>query len=178
MLTYAGIGSREITEKEAILIQKLAKELSKKLVLFSGNACGADQAFEAGSEGKCVIFLPWATFPKEGKYDKTKSLAYFCLGDSPEGLAAIPSIHENPSALNTWGKRACVARDYHQIYGYKEFPKVSFVVYCANEKDGKVEGGTRFAVKLARKENIPTVNLRACNWKETLYTIVKGIKYV
>ena len=45
-MTYAGIGSRSITEKETETILKVADSLSKKFILFSGNSEGSDIAFE------------------------------------------------------------------------------------------------------------------------------------
>ena len=38
MISYAGIGSRQITDKERKTIIKIANRLSKKFVLYSGNA--------------------------------------------------------------------------------------------------------------------------------------------
>ena len=56
MKYYAGIGTREITDKETTLILNLAKLMAKKdWVVYSGNADGSDITFQKGSDGKCVL---------------------------------------------------------------------------------------------------------------------------
>ena len=67
-----------------------------------------------------------------------------------------------------------MCRNTHQILGYKEFPRVSFVVYCANESCGIVSGGTSQAVKIARDMGIPTFNIRL-NEANKLSSYLKGL---
>lgn len=174
MLTYAGVGSRSITEKEAICIEKIANKLSKKFVLFSGNAPGADQSFQIGSNGNCVLFLPWAGF-EEQNFDFLKVLDVFDLGKSGEGMESVGKFHPNKNL--TYGQKLMMSRNYHQIMGYKKYTKVSFVVFCANEDEkGNVDGGTGQAIRIARSQNIPTINIRISGWQKKLTEILKSLK--
>ena len=87
MISYAGIGSRHITTKEKHIITKIADKLSNSFILYSGNAEGSDITFQEGSQGQCVIMLPWKSFNENqfhGSY-----LDKCIVGDTPEGLASI-----------------------------------------------------------------------------------------
>ena len=171
MISYAGIGSREITDKEKKTIEKVADKLSKNFILFSGNAPGSDQAFQRGSHGNCVIYLPWASFESD-KYEFAKALAVYDLGKSPEGNASISKYHPNPNLKYT--SKLFMSRNYHQIMGYLHYPKVSFVVCCADEdEDGNILGGTGFACRLAKDLNIPIINIRSKGWQDKLNKIAK-----
>lgn len=168
MKCYAGIGSREITNKEKKLIPKLAELMAEKnWVLYSGNSNGSDIAFQTGSNGKCVIMLPWNKFNIDN-YDYKNSIDYFILGNEKESIESIEKYHPNPSALK-YGGRALMARNYYQVMGYDKYLKVGLVICCANPlKNGEVEGGTGQAVRIALKNNIPVINIRTNNWKEEL----------
>lgn len=174
MQTYSGIGSRSITDKESKTIEKIANKLSKNFVLFSGNAPGADQSFQTGSKGNCVLFLPWAGF-EEQNLDFRKVLDVFDLGKSREGMESVGKFHPNKNL--TYGQKLMMSRNYHQIMGYKKYPKVSFVVCCANEDEkGNVEGGTGQACRIAKSENIPIINIRIPGWQKKLTEILKSLK--
>lgn len=171
MITYAGIGTRSITDKEKETIEKIADKLSSNFILFSGNAPGSDQAFQTGSHGNCVIYLPWASFESD-KYDFAKALDVYDLGKSSEGIASISKYHPNSNLK--YSAKMLMARNFHQIMGYKNYPQVSFVVCCAEEDlDGNVLGGTGFACRLAKDLVIPIVNIRVKGWQDKLSKTVK-----
>jgi hypothetical protein len=175
MISYAGIGSRTITDRESAIIQKVASELSKKdLVLYSGNASGSDINFQIGSNSKCVIFLPWKDFNNQ-EYHVSRSLKSYVVGDTQPGLHSVQEFHPNPSSLSRGGK-SLMARNYHQVVGYDTFPQVSFVICCANYKSVdnmmQVDGGTGQAVRIANSKNIPVVNIRSEHWLEKLKKLV------
>ncbi len=182
MISYAGIGTRDINSFEMIRIRTIAKQLAKKnYILYSGNAEGSDVAFQAGSNSQCVLMLPWSGFNRE-VYDPGASIESFDLGDSVEGLASIEmfrgqKVHPNPRALDRFpGGKRMMARNYHQVFGYRQYPTVSFVVFCANEKNGKVDGGTGQAVRLARIAGIPTFNIRTEGWGKALGEFLRTLK--
>ena len=167
MKSYAGIGSRSITNKERKNIVSIAKIMAKAdWLLYSGNADGADMSFQEGSDGKCVIMVPWKDFNIDN-YDFTFSRDYFVVGDSKDGLNSIKKYHPNPEALS-YGGKALMARNYHQINGYKGYPKVSLVICCADEIAGNFKGGTGQATRIAKKLNIPIINIRKPGWKDKL----------
>jgi hypothetical protein len=167
--TYAGIGSRDISLGEHIDIANISKLLAKmNFLLFSGNAPGSDIAFQRGSGGKCVVYVPWDGFEINTFNYKTESRKHFVMGRSEQGLASILKYHPNPAALSTGGK-ALMARNYHQIHGVPpEFPRASFVVCCATPKGNGVEGGTNQAVSIANDLKIPVVNIRKDGWRVDL----------
>ena len=175
MLSYAGIGSRSITPLEQNRISHIATKLSKHFVLYSGNADGADIAFQKGSQGQCVLMLPWAGFNKQN-YDMTHCLESFVVGNTTEALQSVKDFHPNPGPLSR-GVRCLMARNYHQVFGVGKYPKVSFVVCCADEdKKGNVKGGTGQAVRLAISESIPVINIRSPYWRHQLRSVCLDVK--
>jgi hypothetical protein len=164
MITYAGIGSREITEKEENLIKIISSKLSSRYVLFSGNAPGADISFQIGSNNKCVIYLPWSGFNKE-MYNPSNSIAHYDVGDTDIGKEYANKYHPCYGQLKVGAKRL-MCRNSHQVLGYKNYPRVDFVVFCAKEVNCEVFGGTSQAVRLARGIGIPTFNIRYNGSKE------------
>lgn len=162
MLAYAGIGSREITEREGHIIRKTAAKLSKHFVVYSGNADGADIAFQKGSWGKCVLMLPWPRF-NDNKYPISDCLDSYVLGTPDAGL----DYHPAPERLSS-GQAKLMSRNFYQINGYGEYPMVSFVLCCAQPTPGGVAGGTGQAVRIAKDYDIPVINIRVHGWKDEL----------
>lgn len=177
MIGYAGIGSRKITPEEERLITMIANKLSHlDIIAYSGNAEGSDIAFQRGSDGKCVLLLPWKKFNHK-MYDVGNSLANFDVGNTVEGQNSISTYH--PYAANlSYGGRLMMSRNWHQIVGYDIYPKVSFVVCCANEVDGAVQGGTGQACRIAKDMNIPIFNIRNGwdNQKEEFSNLIRKLK--
>lgn len=174
MIYYAGIGSREITEDESELIIKIGKKLSTRCILYSGNADGADISFQKGSEGRCVIMLPWKNFNKQN-YSLDNCLDSFVVGETEEGNKAVDRFHPAPQSLKAGG-RMCICRNYHQVMGYDNYPKVTFVICCADQdKTGNVLGGTGQAVRVARANNIPVFNMRADRWRMSFREFLEGL---
>ena len=177
MISYAGIGSRQITDSERETIIKIANRLSEKYVLYSGNCTGADINFQKGSNKNCVLFLPWKGFNTD-IYSINDCLDWYDAGKSLEGLKSIkPPYHKNPEALS-YGGRYMMARNYHQVMGSgAKYPPVSFVICCASRKDdGSIKGGTAFACNLAESLNIPVINIRDAFYEELLEQTLKDIK--
>lgn len=177
MITYAGIGSRTITPRETAIIKKVAFELSKKdFILFSGNAVGSDIAFQIGSQGKCVLFLPKQNYNNH-QYNVNNSLDHYDLGDSELGKKAI-SLHPNKNSLGKYDIQY-MCRNYHQVAGYAKYPPASLVICCATytivENKMQVSGGTGQAVRIANSKNIPIINIRDPDWLPKLKTLVKEI---
>ena len=160
MIAYAGIGSRKISEDDVAKISAVAKYLADRdVVLYSGNADGADITFQRNSDKKCVIYLPWLGFNQE-KYDYCESFDYFVCGSTLEGLVSVDKYHPNPYAL-TIGGRSLMCRNHHQVFGFGQYPKVSIVVCCADrDAKGHETGGTGQACRIARDNGIPVLNTR------------------
>jgi len=169
MLAYAGIGSRDITEREKTDIFFAAATLrARGWLVYSGNADGSDVTFQRGSENNCVVFLPWRTF-NEDVYDCGAAKACFIAGDSTEGIASISYYHPQAARImDKQGVRALMARNYHQVMGFGDYPQVRFVLCCATPNGKGVEGGTGQAVRIARDKGIPVLNIREDGWKTEL----------
>lgn len=171
MKAYAGIGSRNITDKEKRIIRKIAKELSKKYILYSGNADGADISFQEGSEGNCVVFLPWSGFNAD-KYNDENAI-FIVPEETRENINSVLYYHPAPNSLKRGGL-AMMRRNYHQVAGYDKFPEVDFVVCCADFDSNGVKGGTGQACRIAYNCDIPVINIREEGWKEKLMKVLKG----
>jgi hypothetical protein len=155
---YAGIGSRDITPEETERIKAIARRMARdKFILYSGNAEGADMAFQQGSNAQCILMLPWMTFNAE--LYSSGCIERFDLGDSVDGSASVDKFHPSPSHLTVGGRRL-MARNYHQIMGYRNWPRVEGVIYCAGEDRDGVKGGTGQAVRIAKHYGIETINIR------------------
>lgn len=174
---YAGIGTREVTEAEQAAIIRTAGLLADQgWICYSGNASGTDQAFQRGSNGRCVLWLPWPRF-EEVSYPHDQALAAVVCGDSPAGLHFTQMCHPAWDRLSRGGL-ALINRDAHQVIGNSTndptmrlqgvpfYPMVSFVLCCATPKgkQGDVQGGTGQAVRIARCLKIPVVNIRELCW--------------
>lgn len=164
--TYAGIGSRSTPEDTKDKMTKIAKSLSKEgYALYSGGATGADTAFEQGAGNK-LIFYPndkdYRVFYTDGvkNYDYDSALW-------KQAEEKVKEIHPNPSALGK-GAWKFHTRNIFQVLGSDLQNPVDFVVCWTpdGEEDGKKAGGTRTAIKLARKEGIPVCNLAVEDWEE------------
>jgi hypothetical protein len=194
MISYGGIGSRQITAEEEQLIQKIAGKLSDAgMILYSGNAEGSDIAFQRGSKGKCVLLLPWKKFNRD-KYDLENSLAYIDVGKTKEGIESVAKYHPAPKALS-FGGQCMMARNYHQIMGIESYsvaknspinntqidkiiyPVVSFVVCCSNrDENGKIVGGTGQACRIAADLGIPVFNIRDSGWETPFADFLNKLK--
>lgn len=177
---YTGIGSRSIYPEEAEFLQGVAARLYQDgYTLRTGGASGADTAFYEGATyvadwltlpSPCQIFLPWRNFNGFTGYPLHE---YLCTpSDWPQWADAnkiMRSIHPAPERLKD-GPEALHTRNIPQILGPKLDKPSKFVIYCADEVNGEVKGGTRTAVVLARQHNIPTFNIRILEHKERLET--------
>lgn len=160
MLYYTGIGSRSTPQNIQNLFQYIAVTLAYDgYVLRSGAAIGADTAFEYGCKmayGPAEIYLPWRMF-----------------NNSPSRLWKIPdaafemagTIHPNWNVLSHTDRKLH-ARNVMQVLG-EDLQTPSTFVVCWT-KHGKKIGGTRTAVVLAERHEIPVYNFGSCNIPDLL----------
>lgn len=151
-MAYTGIGSRKVPnliyEIMVILGEELAAEGKE---LWSGHANGSDYAFEEGChkwsvEGKSKIFLPW-------KYFNGSMSPY--IVENPEAFNIAKRFHPAWEKLSQAAKKL-MARNSHQILGWTLKEKTEFVL-CYTE-NGRLQGGTAQAIKIAEYYNIPVFN--------------------
>lgn len=148
MKYYAGIGSRKTPQDILDMMTKMAKYLSYHgYILRSGGAVGADKAFESGASSKKEIF-----YANDIKSDEHSQMA----------LYLAKNIHPNWDACHPYAKRLH-ARNVFQILGRNLDSPVDFVL-CWTEEAKKI-GGTRTAIILAERNNIPIFNMGDKLWK-------------
>jgi len=161
MKSYAGIGSREVPKEIQELIFKISRKLAlEDWTLFSGGAIGCDFTFENGCDdvcGKKKIFLPWKDF---GKKWKRKSCSSDICSPSKEAISLVKDLaNEYGDYLkesNDW-YWLLLGRNMHQILGEDlKKPVKSVICYTTNAQE---VGGTRWAIRIAKKFNIEILNL-------------------
>lgn len=168
MNSYSGIGSRNITAKESKRISLVSDYMfSLGYVLYSGHADGSDVSFEQHCQGFGISFLPWDGFNKN-LISSTIKISNI----SQSAYESVSQFHPNSKSLSS-GALKLMARNYHQVCGIGSLPVVDFVIFCADEKNGNVLGGTGQAVRIAKSLNIPCINLRSYDWKEQIEKIPK-----
>ena len=149
MIFYAGIGSRETPPAILRLMTSTAMRLERYgLVLRSGGARGADQAFERGVVSAKQIFTP----------DNTR-------GGNTWARATELARQVHPA----WNRCSSYARDLHtrngfQVLGESLREPSSFVVCWT--KDGQATGGTGQALRLANFYGIGIYNLHDNNVRD------------
>ena len=156
-MTYAGVGSRDISIEEQKQLTEVAALLySMGYTLQSGGAEGSDKAFEAGAKDKKAIFYADdKNGHRNAATDKTRAVAL--------------EIHPAPAALQRMGQKAVdlMARNTNQVFGANLDTPVDFLV--AWTKDGitsssertQKTGGTGQAIDMASRKGIPVFNLNS-----------------
>jgi hypothetical protein len=139
---YAGIGSRQSPKEVLSEMTEIAKRLDSKYILRSGGAEGADKAFEAGATNK-QIFSP-------------KDLILKWAFDMVAELVVEQSWGTTLDKMKPFVQRL-IARNMMIMLGANGDEPVKFVICWT--PDGKVVGGTAWALRLAAKRNIQIYNL-------------------
>lgn len=143
--------------------------LKKGYILRSGGADGADTAFELGcnkANGLKEIYLPWPGF------NNNLSVLYLtdnCKGSQEEQIAR--KYHPKWPYLSPTIKRIMI-RNVYQVLGVTLNHPSKFIL-CYT-KDGKVIGGTGFALRLAKENNIPILNFGSMS-KENIEIKIKEL---
>jgi len=161
-LAYAGVGSRATPLEVCNIFTRVASRL--ELLgwrLMSGGAPGADIAFELGvvSAGSKMIFVPWA----RGSKHESEIRPADALWAQAEDAAA--KVHPVWSKLPP-AARALHTRNVFQVLGPDLKSSAKFVI-CWTADGAETEattssstGGTRTAIVLASRFDIPVLNFR------------------
>jgi hypothetical protein len=150
-MIYAGIGSRETPRDICKLFETIGEELAnRKVLLRSGGAQGADEAFETGCKrvnGYRDIYLPWAKFRNNDSmlYDVTS-----------EAMELAEKFHPAWDKLADSG-RLLMGRNSHILFGDELIRPVDFIICWTNE--GLTVGGTGQCLRMAESFYIPIFNL-------------------
>lgn len=180
---YTGIGSRETPPNILQLMQRIAYTLGNHgWTLRSGHAPGADQAFEWGAahieDSKMEIYLPWNGFEcaHSTRRDKNTTQHYIVPSEEFFTYAEAEQIaqHFHPA----WhrcspGARKLHTRNVYQVAG-PDLNTASDMVICWT-KDGKREGGTGQALRIAEHLGIPIFDLAVCRPEQILEFVNHGV---
>jgi len=147
---YAGVGSRRTPDDVLDVMKGVAERLERMgFVLRSGGAIGADSAFEAGlsrPEQSSEIYL---AKPRAGGANDR-------LDIDPVFTRIAKAFHPAPYALRPHALKL-MARNGCQVFG-SDFTMPSDALICWT-KEGRGEGGTGQAIRLARAAGIPILDL-------------------
>jgi hypothetical protein len=157
MKCYAGIGSRRTPEDVLALMTALAACLRQQgWTLRSGNAEGADLAFQAGAGADAEVFVPWPSF---GPAFQAGAIGYV---PEPRAYQLAAKHHPNWDACSTAAKHMH-ARNCQQVLGLTLNEPSRFVVCWT--PDGSLDGtgpgtgGTGQALRVAHHYGVPVFNL-------------------
>lgn len=178
--TYAGIGSRETPDEIQDVMTRVARHLATRaFTLQSGGAVGADRAFERGADEQKTIFYGNARHQGVNGYENVPTgNGHVLIEDGPlaERAAAYVryGLNDNQHWRNIERKpftRNLMRRNAFQVLGADLRTPVDLVI-CYAPYDGDpvldARGGTRAAVLLANRLEIPIYNLAAPNAIERL----------
>jgi hypothetical protein len=153
---YAGIGSRETPAHMLEIMSSVAHQLSEKdWLLRSGNAKGADQAFQRGAPSHLKeVHLPWDGY-NNGRASNSCMIIPKPVG---EVLEIAATHHPAWDKLSSTAKLFMI-RNTTIVLGEDLLSPVKMVVCWT--PNGKVEGGTGHAMRLAASKGIPIFNLHS-----------------
>ena len=149
---YAGIGSRETPPEITLMMLEVAVKMdSLGWTLRSGNANGADTAFQSGTTNK-EIHLPWLGYNQAPEDDSR----YLVPITTPQMCQVAADHHPYWANLKN-SVRLLMVRNVTIILGQYLLNPVSFV--CCWTPGGQLKGGTAHGIKVALTFHIPVFNL-------------------
>jgi hypothetical protein len=145
----AGIGSREISQKEQELLFKLGAYIAKRnWTLSSGNANGSDEWFARGANTinpkRVMLYLPWDTYNKELIHSENRCSSDVCSAWVP----VAEKCHPNWAALKS-SVRSLMIRNVGIV------SRANIVLALPSRKTG----GTRHGMSAAKEFGVPVVDL-------------------
>ncbi|WP_367396916.1 hypothetical protein [Sinimarinibacterium sp. NLF-5-8] len=150
---YAGVGARATPDQFLGLMTRVAEYLQGQgFKLRSGGANGADAAFAHGhSPSTRQLFLPWPGFN-----GINSGMGVWVTGDDPGTVDFASRLHDRWGYMSG-GVRKLMARNVSIIMGKNLIDPVRFVLCWTPEGAG--QGGTGFALKIARHAGIPCFDM-------------------
>jgi hypothetical protein len=165
---YSGVGSRNTPPAVCEVIEQVAANLRDRgYILRSGRADGADAAFEYAAGSKAHLYVPWGAFGSDRPLNGCPKVSV------PNGYLLAEAMGMAADIHPAWDKvsgpgRLLHARNCFQVLGDNlDTPSDLLICYATPDKRS-VKGGTRTAVELAKKFDIPIYNLYFPNEEEDL----------
>lgn len=171
-MAYAGIGSRRTPQDVLDLMTAAAKVFhSKRVILRSGHAPGADQAFEAGAGHRAEVYLPWPDFESS-----TPIKARMVFSSPTREALELSATHHPAWDQCSRGARQLHARNAHQVLGPHLSDPAEFVLCWTPDGsldgNGPDTGGTGQALRIAVAHAIPVYNLARPEHRERVEAMV------
>jgi hypothetical protein len=155
-LLYAGIGARKTPAAIMDQMTLIATQLEQHhWILRSGNAYGADKAFQKGIAlpSSLEIHLPW-----EGYNDGDSEIHSFCHVPVPSSELVDIAARNHPNWDNlSQGAKLMMLRNVTIVLGLDLKEPVKAVICWT--PNGKMIGGTSHAIRAANEFNIPVFNI-------------------
>lgn len=149
----AGIGSRQTPPEILAEMKKVGKWCRSNGVLVrSGHADGADWAFEQGAQTMCEAYIPWKGFNRH----LTSAAKIITYVPTDEAKKSVFFFHPYPESL-TPAVHLIMARNWAQVMGIDDKTPCDVVVCWT--RNGKEEGGTSQAMRIAKSKGIPIINM-------------------
>jgi hypothetical protein len=169
---YAGIGSRETPDAVIQLMRRVGAALRVQgWTLRSGNALGADSAFQYGAYDVAQIFLPWASYNNDPSIIADDAEVYDT--QLPRAFKLAEAAHPAWDRCRQ-GARKLHARNAHIVLGPSLDEPVDFVLCWT--KDGGATGGTGLGIRLAESRGIPVFNLHDESVRLRLETMCERVE--
>lgn len=152
MKSYAGIGSRETPPSVISMMKAIGRQMAKDgIMLHTGNARGADQAFAEGANEVdptlVTLWLPWPNF----EVDKIVEGNIVHIRPRRDAQDIAEMLH--PAwRKQSRGARLLHSRNTHIILNEDVFTPVDKVICWTI--DGKEKGGTGQALRVANWWNL------------------------
>lgn len=167
---YTGIGSRETPAAIMMRMITMARRLARNgFVLRTGSARGADWAFEKGCDkdgGAKEIYIPHEGFMSRSEAEPGCLVVGTCFAAEEIAAEIHPAWHNCTELARTLHMRSV-----YQVLGPHLNDPSRFLI-CWTPR-GRVVGGSRTAIVLARRHGVPVFNLGAYGW--TLGEIAKEV---
>jgi len=163
MLWIAGVGSRKTPPPFLRVIEKLAYDISNRGTgIRSGNAFGADQAFEKGGRAGASRVVSYLATPKPGVDGIALSQIHASI--AAQACEIAKAHHPAWSRLDAYAQKL-MTRNVLQVLGSTlDEPVIGVACWASGSVlDGgrvaSVAGGTGLAVRIAHNRGIPVLNL-------------------
>jgi len=169
-MIISAIGTRQLSPGWRSLIGSFSRAIGEaEWMLRTGAAQGSDQAWcEHMPHDNVSLYLPWPTY----EHNWWKGGGYRIKHNpSAEAMKIARRYHPNWEKC-TQGVRKLHARNSHILLG-PECTRGSDLVVCYTVGGGDT-GGTGQGIRLARREEIPVLNIHHPQQQQILWDLING----
>lgn len=180
MQHYTLVGSRETSQEGLEVLARLVHEMAKNFCVGrSGGADGADSVLEhvlRYSTGLKEVYLPWDKF--NGRVaDGVEYMNASRFSNYTQAMEIAKATHPAWERCSQ-GAQKLHARNVYQVLG-KDLESPSLILICWAQPTGTgVKGGTNTAVQLAKRNDVPVLNVYGMNEQQAVHELFEIINAV